>query len=66
MKNSIYRDKLLSREQIVRGFQETGYVLSPRMATTILLACNLDKPILVEGPAGAGKTELVLASPGEE
>jgi MoxR-like ATPase len=45
-------------EQIQEGFQEAGYVCSKQIATTLYLACHLDKPILVEGPAGVGKTEL--------
>ena len=45
-------------EQIQEGFKETGYVCSLQIATTLYLAYHLDKPILVEGPAGVGKTEL--------
>jgi MoxR-like ATPase len=36
----------------------TGYLPSPEIATTVFLADRLEKPILVEGPAGVGKTEL--------
>jgi MoxR-like ATPase len=36
----------------------TGYLPSPEIATSVFLADRLDKPILVEGPAGVGKTEL--------
>ena len=45
-------------EQIHEGFQEAGYVCSKQIAATLYLAYHLDKPILVEGPAGVGKTEL--------
>ncbi|MCD6298551.1 MAG: MoxR family ATPase, partial [Deltaproteobacteria bacterium] len=45
-------------EQIQEGFEEAGYVCSLRIATTLYLAYHLEKPILVEGPAGVGKTEL--------
>ena len=41
-----------------------GYVASHRIATVVYLAQMLEKPVLVEGPAGVGKTELakVVAS----
>jgi MoxR-like ATPase len=50
--------KISSPETIRRGFQELGYVAGPQIATTIYLSLQLGKPILVEGPAGVGKTEL--------
>jgi len=40
---------------------EAGYLPSREIATTVFLAEKLEKPILVEGPAGVGKTELALA-----
>ena len=45
-------------ENIQKGFEHAGYVCSQQIATTMYLAYHLDKPILVEGPAGVGKTEL--------
>jgi MoxR-like ATPase len=36
----------------------TGYLPSPEIATAVFLADRLEKPILVEGPAGVGKTDL--------
>jgi MoxR-like ATPase len=45
-------------EDIQNGFEKAGYVCSRQIATTLYLAFHLDKPILVEGPAGVGKTEL--------
>jgi MoxR-like ATPase len=38
-----------------------GYVPSREIATAVFLADGLEKPLLVEGPAGAGKTELARA-----
>src|SRR3954463_8421764 len=39
----------------------TGYLPSPEIATSVFLADRLEKPLLVEGPAGVGKTELARA-----
>lgn len=38
-----------------------SYLSSREISTTVFLAEKLEKPILVEGPAGVGKTELALA-----
>jgi MoxR-like ATPase len=40
---------------------ETGYLADDGIATTVFLADRLGKPLLVEGPAGTGKTELAKA-----
>jgi MoxR-like ATPase len=39
----------------------TGYLADDAIATTVYLADALGKPLLVEGPAGTGKTELAKA-----
>lgn len=41
-----------------QAFEKVNYLTSPHIATTLYLAYHLDKPLLVEGPAGVGKTEL--------
>ena len=50
--------KFVAIEDIRKGFQDEGYICSQQIATILYLAYHLDKPILVEGPAGVGKTEL--------
>ena len=40
---------------------ETGYLADAETSTTVYLAGALEKPLLVEGPAGVGKTELAKA-----
>ena len=51
-------------EQVRRGLREARYITTPRVETALFLTLTLEKPLLAEGPAGAGKTELgkVLAS----
>jgi len=44
--------------------EEQGYLPSREIATSVFLAERLDKPLLVEGPAGVGKTDLALALAG--
>jgi MoxR-like ATPase len=41
-----------------------GYLADDRIAQVVFLADRLDKPVLVEGPAGVGKTELAKAVAG--
>jgi MoxR-like ATPase len=47
-----------SPDAIRAGFEELHYICSQQVATTVYLAYHLQKPILVEGPPGVGKTEL--------
>lgn len=46
------------------GLQAGGYVCDQEIATVVYLARALEKPILVEGPPGVGKTELARATAG--
>jgi MoxR-like ATPase len=47
-----------SIDDVIRRFGEQRYICNRRIATVVYLATHLEKPILVEGPAGVGKTEL--------
>jgi len=51
-------DKLSSIESIQEYLRRDNYICNKKIATTLYLAYHLGKPILVEGPAGVGKTEL--------
>ncbi len=48
-------------EEAEKRLEQVGYLPSPEIATACFLADRMDKPILVEGPAGVGKTELAKA-----
>jgi MoxR-like ATPase len=50
--------KFSSIDDVIQRFGEQKYICSRRIATVVYLASHLEKPILVEGPAGVGKTEL--------
>jgi MoxR-like ATPase len=50
-----------SIEIVQNGLASAGYIASRQIATAVYLAQQIEKPILVEGPAGVGKTELAKA-----
>lgn len=54
----------ITPELVQRGLQRARYLTTPRVETVLYLSLSLGKPLLIEGPAGAGKTEIgkVLAA----
>ena len=44
--------------ELARGFEQLGYITDPALATAVYLAVSLGKPLLLEGHAGLGKTEV--------
>jgi MoxR-like ATPase len=45
-------------DSVISDLDKEGYVCDKRIATVVYLSQQLGKPILIEGPAGVGKTEL--------
>jgi len=50
-----------SLEEVGQRLRATGYIADSVAATTVYLAARLQKPLLLEGPAGSGKTQLAYA-----
>ncbi|CAM01685.1 dynein-related subfamily AAA family protein [Saccharopolyspora erythraea NRRL 2338] len=48
-------------DEVVEALREQDYVPDAELAVVVLLATRLGKPLLLEGPAGVGKTELAKA-----
>src|SRR5436190_12231587 len=47
-----------SVDAVIAGLGRENYICNRNVATVVYLGTTLEKPILVEGPAGVGKTEL--------
>jgi len=56
--------EIKSVDALIEAFERQGYVADTALATAIYLSTRLRKPLLIEGHAGLGKTEVakVLAS----
>lgn len=50
-----------SIEDVQVKLSKQNYLVNDRVATAVFLAAKLQKPLLIEGPAGVGKTELAKA-----
>jgi MoxR-like ATPase len=53
--------KFESVEDVRGALESAGYICSSLIATVVFLAQATQKPVLIEGPAGVGKTELAKA-----
>ncbi len=47
-----------SPERVTAALKEGGYLSDAEIATSVFVADSIGKPLLIEGPAGVGKTEL--------
>ncbi|WAH97700.1 AAA family ATPase [Arthrobacter sp. MMS18-M83] len=54
-------EALVSAGQVRQALAEQGYLSDAATANIVYIAAALQKPVLVEGPAGTGKTELAKA-----
>ncbi len=54
----LYDTRFQSVKEIQQEFESHQYICNTQIATCVYIAHNLQKPIMVEGPAGVGKTEL--------
>jgi MoxR-like ATPase len=50
-----------SLQELEGGLRASGYIADSVATTTVYLASRLQKPLLLEGPAGSGKTQLAYA-----
>ena len=50
-----------SPEETLAALESVGYFTDAKTATAVFLAGKIHRPIMLEGPAGAGKTELAQA-----
>lgn len=50
-----------SVQDVKERLTKQDYLINDRVAISVFLAFNLQKPLLIEGPAGVGKTELAKA-----
>jgi MoxR-like ATPase len=48
----------ITQESVAAGLKRADYITNQRVETAVFLALALEKPLLIEGPAGAGKTEV--------
>jgi len=54
-------ERFASVDDVVERLRKVDYLADPSIAGVVYLADRLEKPVLVEGPAGVGKTELAKA-----
>jgi MoxR-like ATPase len=48
----------ITRETVRAGLERARYITTDAVETVLYLALTLERPLLIEGPAGAGKTEI--------
>ena len=53
---------LASIDAVTAALASVGYIATRQISTAVYLAHHLRKPVLIEGPAGVGKTELAVSA----
>ena len=48
----------MTPDEVLKRLADTGYVANRQLATAIQLMQDLKRPLLLEGEAGVGKTEV--------
>ncbi|MBB5918599.1 MoxR-like ATPase [Nocardia transvalensis] len=61
MQDAVHEPIFGSVDDVIERLAQTGYLADKGTATSVFLADRLGKPLLIEGPAGVGKTELARA-----
>ncbi len=61
MKHASNTPGLASIEAITAALASVGYISTRQISTALYLAHHLRKPVLIEGPAGVGKTDLAVS-----
>ena len=54
-------ERFSSIDDVTARLRTVDYLSDPAISGTVFLADRLEKPVLIEGPAGVGKTELAKA-----
>ena len=55
-------DGLASIDAVTDSLAKVGYIATRQISTAVYLAHHLRKPVLIEGPAGVGKTDLAVSA----
>jgi MoxR-like ATPase len=61
VQTAVHEPIFTSVDDVIERLATTGYLADKATATSVFLADRLGKPLLIEGPAGVGKTELSRA-----
>ena len=52
---------MMTREQVQDRLAEVGYIAGPQLSMAISMMQQLERPLLLEGDAGVGKTQVAIS-----